>query len=465
MNRVSIVVGFLFLASGSATGQESLVNFSHLRHLTERIAFDGDSVSVVHVYANYPDYHWTDAKESGPEGIACVDDAARAAVLYLRHFETTGDGRSLAAAKDLLAFVLKMQADDGEFYNFIRADRSVNRDGETSRKSFGWWAARGVWSMGIGYRILRDRDPKFAGRLRTGIDRAIPHVTTILQRYGEMDSIGSYRVPRWLLYESAADATSELALGLIESFSATEHAGVKKAIEQLGDGFVVMQDGDASGFPYGMHRSWRTMWHMWGNSQSSVLASAGRLFRNARFLRSAEREAVGFYSRLLIQGYRKEIDVAAPEDQKTFEQIAYCVRPMTLALIGLYEATKKPKYLIMAGLSASWLFGNNAAGVPMYDPVTGRCFDGIQDSTTVNKNAGAESTIEALMTLVELERFPRAVRVARYRITGRGETGDLLYGFFNASGEEEIALALDIKTSTLRVMEGKESALFRESLR
>jgi hypothetical protein len=42
----------------------------------------------------------------------------------------------------------------------------------------------------------------------------------------------------------------------------------------------------------------------------------------------------------------------------------------------------------------------------MYNPQTGRCFDGINDKTTINKNSGAESTIEALLTLEALEENP-----------------------------------------------------------
>jgi hypothetical protein len=42
----------------------------------------------------------------------------------------------------------------------------------------------------------------------------------------------------------------------------------------------------------------------------------------------------------------------------------------------------------------------------MYDPQTGRCFDGINDKENINKNSGAESTIEALLTLIEVENNP-----------------------------------------------------------
>src|SRR5436190_851616 len=97
LNRF-ILPAFLLCASHIYSQQESFINFDHLEHLTERIEFLGDTVSIVHVYANYPTYEWVDAKESGPEGIACVDDAGRAAVLYLRHYELTHNTQSLREA-------------------------------------------------------------------------------------------------------------------------------------------------------------------------------------------------------------------------------------------------------------------------------------------------------------------------------------------------------------------------------
>jgi len=445
-------------------GQTSLVNFQHLRHLTERIAFTGDSVDIIHVYAEYPNYEWVDAKESGPEGIACVDDAARAAVVYLRHYELTKNAESAERAKRLLKFVTKMQADDGQFYNFIFADRSINTDGKTSFKSFGWWAARAVWCMATGFRVFRDVDTSFADELRLRVVRTFPHVEHMLARYDSVRIIQGYRVPQWLLYESAADATSELLLGLNEYYTATRDERCRHFIRRLARGLIVMQDGDITNFPFGLHRSWQTMWHMWGNGQTQALAQAGALLRDKNMIGSAEREAQGFYSRLLIQGFVKEIDVAAPEHTIRYEQIAYGVRPMAVGLIRLYEATKKREYLTMAGLAASWFFGNNAAQKPMYDPTTGRCFDGIQDSLTVNLNSGAESTIEALYTLFEVERYPDAVHYVHYRRVGSGENERYLWGTFADTSGSEVTLALDRKQARLMVLEGRNSKAFRQRM-
>ncbi len=44
----------------------------------------------------------------------------------------------------------------------------------------------------------------------------------------------------------------------------------------------------------------------------------------------------------------------------------------------------------------------------MYDPHTGRCFDGINSTDKINENSGAESTIEALLTLIRIEQNPTA---------------------------------------------------------
>jgi len=465
MRTALVVIVVTLLAPACARTQTSLVNFDHLERLTERIVVGGDSVAIVHVYANAPDYRWVDAKESGPEGIACVDDAGRAAVTYLRHYELTKSPSSLARAKELLRFVLKMQAGDGRFNNFIFADHTINTTGTTSATSFGWWAARGVWGMAEGYRLMRTSDRGFAERLRRGIELSLPHVEKLTAKFGAVDSVSGFRIPRWLLYGSGADATTELTLGLLDYYAAAKSRRVKDMIEKFAEGFIVMQDGDASTFPYGLHRSWETMWHMWGNSQTAVLARAGRIFGKRSFTLSAEREAVGFYSRLLVQGFLTEMDLAKPGKNKVFDQIAYGVRPMTLGLLRLFDATGKREYLVMAGLAGSWFFGNNPAGLPMYDPGTGRCYDGIRDSVTINRNSGAESTVEALLTLIELEHYPDAVKYVYYRKTAVADRENLHCALFRNGGGEELTLVLDTKSASLLVLEGPKSAAFRAGMK
>ena len=78
----------------------------------------------IHIYSEYPDYKWVGDED---EGIACIDDASRAAVLYLNMFEYNGSKSYLDKAKMLLEFIMYMQADNGLFYNFIIDDYSINK--------------------------------------------------------------------------------------------------------------------------------------------------------------------------------------------------------------------------------------------------------------------------------------------------------------------------------------------------
>ncbi len=140
-------------------------------------------------------------------------------------------------------------------------------------------------------------------------------------------------------------------------------------------------------------------WHGWGNSQTMALSQAGKL-------ESAKIEADNFFPWLLVNGWLHSIELENPNNRRSFEQIAYAVRAASVGLVRLYEATDNDDYAIMSGLMASWLNGNNIANTKMYNSVHGYGYDGINSASGVNKNSGAESTIEADFTVLEVEQYP-----------------------------------------------------------
>jgi len=384
---------------------EHWVNLSHLNHLYEEVRIDGRDMAIVHIYSEYPDYDWVDA---GDEGIACVDDAARAAVVYLRHFELTGDSSSLARARKLLEFCRYMQAEDGLFYNFIFADHRINRNGRTSRKSLGWWTARGLWALGEGYRVFALRDSSYAAQLQRSIVRVFPHLDTLLAHYLQVDTVNGFLMPRWLLHNGAADATSELMLGLASYVRVSDDARAKRYLRRFARGLLAMQLGDESTFPFGAFLSWHNTWHGWGNSQAQALATMAAFMPDTAFWQAAQNEAQGFYRYWHAHGAVRQFEFAKNPQPTvaradTFPQIAYALRPMIVTSIRLAELTGDDRYAELAADLATWFFGNNIASKPMYDPATGRGYDGIVSRTAINRNAGAESTIEALYSLLEVE--------------------------------------------------------------
>jgi len=389
-----------------------LVNLAHLNHLYEDVVIDGKEMGIIHIYSEFPDYAWVDAHS---EGIACVDDVARAAVVYLRHFEITDDSISLKRARKLLDFCLFMQAEDGQFYNFIYADYSINREGDTSFKSFGWWAARGVWALGEGYRVFHELDASYANLLKKHIRKTYVHIDTLLAHYPEVEDFDGFKAPKWLLYNSAADATSELMLGLAAFARVSADPTVRDYLKTFAMGLIEMQSGDKDTFPYGVFLSWKNVRHGWGNSQTQALAQAGKVLQDQEIQQAAVREAGSFYPYWIEQGFPRELefvfeDTIRAKKVTQFDQIAYAIRPAVVGSLMLYELTQEERFAELAGELATWFFGNNPANQKMYDPETGRCFDGILSESAINRNSGAESTIEALYSILEVEANPIARR-------------------------------------------------------
>src|SRR6185437_12057666 len=76
------------------------------------------------------------------------------------------------------------------------------------------------------------------------------------------------------------------------------------------------------------------------------------------------------------------------------------------------DATGSTGLATLAGAQAAWYFGANPAGVPVYDPATGVCVDGIGGDGSVNRNCGAESTIHTELSMLALDAHPAIARLA-----------------------------------------------------
>lgn len=84
---------------------------------------------------------------------------------------------------------------------------------------------------------------------------------------------------------------------------------------------------------------------------------------------------------------------AAAFDQQPIEAAA-----IAGACARAYAITGERRFADGVELAAGWFLGANDSGIPLYDPVTGGCCDGLQ-RVGRNENQGAESTLAALSTL------------------------------------------------------------------
>ena len=139
--------------------------------------------------------------------------------------------------------------------------------------------------------------------------------------------------------------------------------------------------------------------------------------RHNQYSTKAMIEIDNFYPSQLQNGFKnsfeltKNAGIVQVLNDKSFDQIAYGIEPMVFAAAEAYKITGNDKYADMAGHLAAWLLGANPANTKMYETATGRCYDGISSASSVNHNSGAESTIEALLTMEKVEIHP-AIKAA-----------------------------------------------------
>lgn len=369
---------------------ESLINPSHLNHLYKEVVFNNDKMAFVSIYADHPSYEPVEAKG---EGIACVDDVARAAVFYFRYYNRISDEIYLQKAKKLTRFILGLHAENGYYYNFIKADNTINRLRTNSQAKADWWTWRAMWALAEAMVYAKKHEPIFYSELETHFLRSL----TALAESGDEQIISN--IP--------SDQASVFLMALTTYFSISSNKIIIDHISEVANSIIKSQRGDEEKFPYYAFMSWRNIWHGWGNTQAYALLKAGQILDDPSLIKAAENEIKYFYPYILSQNHLKQFKFDDNEkvfDLEHFEQIAYAIRPMVWASLELYNISGDSVYALQAAKLAAWLLGENVASSLMYNPQTGLCYDGINSAKEINLNSGAESTIESLLTLLEVEK-------------------------------------------------------------
>ena len=88
--------------------------------------------------------------------------------------------------------------------------------------------------------------------------------------------------------------------------------------------------------------------------------------------------------------------------QARFDQQPVEAQTMISSCLEAYRITNDKRWYEEARRVFEWFFGRNDLNLPVYDPTTGGCRDGLHPDS-VNENQGAESTLAFLHSLLELK--------------------------------------------------------------
>lgn len=120
-------------------------------------------------------------------------------------------------------------------------------------------------------------------------------------------------------------------------------------------------------------------------------------------LQRADTEA-GHFVPIGSNGFYKQGGERARFDQQPVEAQA-----MVSACLEAYRISSDDKWLKEARRAFEWFLGRNDLHMPVYDPTTGGCRDGLHPDRP-NENQGAESTLAFLQSLLELRLAENIIR-------------------------------------------------------
>lgn len=408
MNRIALFFLLTALAASCAQPERSPVNAAHLDHLYQKVVVGGDTLGSIWIYCEAPDYHHVGDED---EGFTCVDDVARALVFYCREYTQHPSVEMLEKISSLTAFVLHMQAPDGYFYNFMLPGNEINTTHQNSVAIPGWWTWRAMWALSELNLLEEEKLAGLQSRSRQVIDSLVVQMQNLCPNPADTSIYDGLAIPACFTETMGADQAGVMLIGLANHYRIAPSEALKNLMLSIGDLVLRMQAGDPETWPYGAFLSWRNYWHAWGNLQAYGLLYAGKVLDHKPFIDAGLFEVRHFYPHFLEKGHFagfkvvKEADSLKVREFNQFPQIAYNIRPMIYASLEAYAITGDTTYFQTAERLAAWLSGANPAKERMYDPGTGRTYDGIISPEQINRNSGAESTIEALLSIQALQAY------------------------------------------------------------
>lgn len=335
-----------------------------LARLTRPVPAAGVDALALAIYAG-PDGALVTAKESGFEGVACVDDTARLLDVLCDVWARTRSPEVERWARGLLGFVLWMQEPDGRWLNFVYDwDGTRNEAGITSSTGENFWHARALSSVSHAWMTFGDE------RARSAMHRGLDHAVT---RPAPADVRALHvLVGLRLLREGSVRGIAP----------AVRHWADEIAACRIDD--VLMNNPDERGEP-----------HLWAHIQEGVLVEVAGALGLPALVEVAEASAEAVWGPFIRGGFDRPsvtpYDVACA---------VYSLDRLARAVDGNGGDDSGGEWRDLASAARSWFDRSDGAGRSVYDRELGRVADGV-DEGRVSENSGAEANIVTAEALLD----------------------------------------------------------------
>jgi Glycosyltransferase len=341
-----------------------VINLSHLRQMTTETGI------IQFSKINQPDI------SSG----YTLDDNARALIVMCMHFKLTSDELSLFYIRKYLSFIKLCQQPEGDFLNYVDENnkftdlnKTVNLDDANGRA---------LWALGY----LVTAEGLLPGEIISDavemIKKIIPHVESMHSTRSMAFSLkGLYHFNSSIESPDYTSLIITLANRLVQMY---RHESAEKW--EWFEGYLTYAN---SILPEVMLYAWLVT----GDTKYKDIARTSLDFLLSQTFNENGIEVIS-NKNWSIRGQKAGRFGEQPID------VAYTI--MTLSKF--YDVFMNEDYRLKMETAFNWFLGNNRLNQIIYNPCTGGCYDGLEE-THVNLNQGAESTVSFLMARLTMEKY------------------------------------------------------------
>lgn len=317
-----------------------------------------------------------------------LDDNARAMIAMCQHFELTIDEADIKYITTYFNFIKHCLQPEGYFLNYVDGQRNFTEQNNSTNLADA--NGRAIWALGYLISMSALLPKQLAADAEATMQTALLNVNKI----------------------HSTRAMAFVIKGLYYSNTKNTSAQNTALIKQLADRLVQMYRHEVgkewqwfeSYLTYANSTLPEAMLCAWSATGELVYKDIAKSSFDFLLSKTFTESSIKIISNKgwLHKG-KETVPVALGGEQPI--DVAYTI----LALSKFYDVFSHADYLHKMEASFNWFLGNNHLHQVIYNPCTGGCYDGLEE-TNVNLNQGAESTVSYLMARLTLEKSSRSER-------------------------------------------------------
>jgi len=341
-----------------------IINLNHIKHLTT------DFGMIQFSKINQPDIN------SG----YTLDDNARALIAICMHYELTQEKTDIVLMKTYLDFIEHCLQPDGTFLNYVDKDKQFTiQNNETNLDDAN---GRAFWALGYIISLTGFLPDQMTSKAETIFEKSLNQMITL-----HSTRAMAFAIKGLYYHQKAIKSPEKLSL-----------------VKMLANRLVQMYRHEAtpkwnwfeSYLTYANSILPESMLFAWLITGETIYAEIARSSFNFLLSQIFNKDVIKVISNRNWQqkGQKAELFGEQPID------VSYTL--MTLS--AFYNEFMDEDYRQKMEIAFTWFLGNNHLNQIIYNPMTGGCYDGLEE-TQVNINQGAESTLSYLMARLTIEKY------------------------------------------------------------